>query len=139
MADIKTLVEEAKRLLDMYGAHCWEDGTNGSEDRTDQCKSSRRAVRSALDALAEAHQAEVARLTRENEGLAKDAAASLPHALSTLKAEALEIFDGPETAQDVRDVIEWYSASIDVAMGHARRRIDAALAGASGAQEGERT
>jgi len=38
----------------------------------------------------------------------------LPEALDGLRAIALDIFDGPETAQDVRDVIEWYASSIRV-------------------------
>lgn len=36
--------------------------------------------------------------------------------LIKLRAEAVDIFDGPETAQSVRDVIEWYDASIRVAL-----------------------
>lgn len=29
-----------------------------------------------------------------------------------LRAEALAVFDGPETAQETRDVIEWYTGSL---------------------------
>jgi hypothetical protein len=36
-----------------------------------------------------------------------------PRALKALKAEALEIFDGPECPQEVRDAIEWFASSID--------------------------
>jgi hypothetical protein len=36
--------------------------------------------------------------------------------LRRLKAEALEIFDGPECSQVVRDAIEWYASSIDAAL-----------------------
>lgn len=34
-------------------------------------------------------------------------------ALKNLKAEALEVFDGPECPQEVRDAIEWFASSID--------------------------
>lgn len=39
--------------------------------------------------------------------------------LNALRADALEVFDGPETPQAVRDVIEWYAASIRVAIDRA--------------------
>lgn len=55
--------------------------------------------------------------------------------LRALRNEALEIFDGPETPQDVRDVIEWYTSSIGVILGRARAAIDAALAAAQGARD----
>ena len=35
-----------------------------------------------------------------------------PTTAEKLRNEALEIFDGPETAQDVRDVIEWFYGSM---------------------------
>jgi hypothetical protein len=56
-------------------------------------------------------------------------------ALDSLKREALEIFDGTETSQDVRDVIEWYSASIRVILDKARSRINAALSAPAAAAE----
>jgi hypothetical protein len=67
----------------------------------------------ALDALAEAHQAEVARLARENEGL-----------LKALKQCAAVVSGQTMHKQGLIDALELARA---------------ALAGASGAQEGERT
>lgn len=40
----------------------------------------------------------------------------LADALRALKSEALGIFNGPETSQEVRDAIEWYAASVAVAI-----------------------
>lgn len=37
-------------------------------------------------------------------------------ALKNLKAEALEVFDGPECSQEVRDAIEWFASSIDTVL-----------------------
>lgn len=37
-------------------------------------------------------------------------------ALKNLKAEALEVFDGPECPQEVRDAIEWFASSIDMVL-----------------------
>jgi hypothetical protein len=37
-------------------------------------------------------------------------------ALKDLKAEALEVFDGPECSQEVRDAIEWFASSIDTVL-----------------------
>jgi hypothetical protein len=145
MADIKTLVEEAKRLF----------GLSAPFDHQ------QREFDAALDALAEAHQAEVARLTRErdaallsasnsaintnanaelalraeeevarltreNEGLAKDAA-------------RLDWLDTQKTAYGFQDLHEGNEWGCSGAYATIRDCIDAALADASGAQEGERT
>jgi len=81
MADIKTLVEEARRYVD--------DLAQWREDDNEQLHTA--AWDSAvmtLDALAEAHQAEIARLTRENEGLATDNAIcrdAIAHALELVE------------------------------------------------------
>jgi len=63
MADIKTLIADLRRAAEEIRA-----------ERHNGWGNTCAAAADALDALAEAHQAEVARLTRENEGLAKDAA-----------------------------------------------------------------
>lgn len=65
----------------------------------------------------------------------RDAVEALPGSLQALRAEALEVFDGPETPQDVRDVIEWYSSSIAALVERARNRIDAALSTTAGRAE----
>jgi hypothetical protein len=36
--------------------------------------------------------------------------------LKNLKAEALEIFDGPECPQEVRDAIEWFASAIETVL-----------------------
>jgi len=107
MADIKTLAEEAKRAVDDY-VDAWleKPHTGGRLSRA------RIDVAASIDALAEAHQAEVARLTRGNEGL-RDLCA---RACSALDCD-LRIHPNSTIHEDLR----------------------AALAGASGAQEGERT
>ncbi len=51
-----------------------------------------------------------------------------------LRREALAIFDGPETAQETRDVIEWYTSSLQVAA----TRQEPAPAQVSEAQEATR-
>lgn len=85
--------------------------------------------------LAEAHQAEVARLTRENEGLAKDAAryAWLRSLTIGRRDECGAKRFALPNIETVGDIMKGSVAQ------HLDSAIDAALSGASGADEGERT
>lgn len=121
MADIKTLVEEAKNALGLALDSVESCGHSlaGAMSRR-RAAEDREDVIAALDALAEAHQAEVARLTRELQ------------AASALLKFTPPVCNDIYTADD-REVSFGKRAKA------LRVSIDAALAGASGAQEGERT
>jgi hypothetical protein len=161
MADIKTLVEEAKRLF----------GLSAPFDHQ------QREFDAALDALAEAHLAEVARLTRERDELndARNAAIERCNFMHGATREAQEF--AAQAQEEARRLTreneglakdaaryrwlrecDWFTSSLCVlyspkevfarggalgadcpSRGRLDASIDAALAGASGAQEGERT
>jgi hypothetical protein len=159
MAEIKTLVEEAKRLF----------GLSAPFDHQ------QREFDAALDALAEAHQAEVARLTRENEGVRRkwlghrdtghlSLVEAADHVVGGLHADIDRLTRENEgLAKDAARYrwlreCDWFTSSLCVlyspkevfarggalgadcpSRGRLDASIDAALAGASGAQEGERT
>jgi hypothetical protein len=158
MDDIKTLVEEAKQAL-VYVVH----RARGRDTYMTELS----AAKTAIDALAEAHQAEVARLTRERDELndARNAAIERCNFMhgATREAQALASAYAEDAwrlnaMQERRltleewmgrgGVIGWrvtaFSSNeairVELAFGETpRAAIDAALAGASGAQEGERT
>lgn len=144
MDDIKTLAEEAKRLArDFAAAHLRETLAEATGRLTlANSEEAEAAMDAAIDALAEAHQAEVARLTRENEGLAKDAA-RLDWMIEAGGFIVWTVRDGTIRQCQVwtQDEDEAFHQPAGEArfFNTTRDAIDAALAGASGADEGERT
>lgn len=89
-----------------------EDGKLVRKDRWEV------ALRNVVSAIGWARREfEVHEVSAEVERIVELAEANVKaKALKNLKAEALEIFDGPECPQEVRDAIEWFASAIETVL-----------------------